>query len=158
MKEQIQNIITSKNKHHKDKSQRTIFNEILSSELLPQEKTLDRLMQEGQVMIAAGTETTAWTLSVTTYYMLANPEIYAKTKEELNIAVGNTGANLTLNQLEQLPYLNAVISEGLRLSYGVTTRLQRSSPDEVLIYNNWRIPRGVGNLIQFSFHYFHQLT
>jgi len=36
--------------------------------------------------------------------------------------------------LEQLPYLSAVILEGLRLSYGGAGRMPRIAPDETLIY------------------------
>jgi cytochrome P450 len=35
-----------------------------------------------------------------------------------------------------------VISEGLRLSHGVTTHLQRVSPDAVSHFQNWEIPPG----------------
>lgn len=41
-----------------------------------------------------------------------------------------------LQTLEKLPYLSAIILEGYRLSYGVTHRLQRISPDEDLIYED----------------------
>lgn len=56
-----------------------------------------------------------------------------------------------LQTLEKLPYLSAIILEGYRLSYGVTHRLQRISPDEDLIYEDknkephkkaYVIPRG----------------
>ncbi|KAL9076752.1 MAG: hypothetical protein Q9161_000737 [Pseudevernia consocians] len=43
-------------------------------------------------------------------------------------------------QLEQPSYLNAVVNEGLRMSYGVTHRLQRISPDVALQYKDWTIP------------------
>ncbi len=45
-------------------------------------------------------------------------------------------------QLEQLPYLNAVVTEGPRMSYGVTHRLQRIPPDLALQYREWNIPIG----------------
>lgn len=35
---------------------------------------------------------------------------------------------------------SAVIAEGLRLSFGVTTRLPRVATDEVLRYRDWEIP------------------
>lgn len=38
---------------------------------------------------------------------------------------------------------SAVISEGLRISIGVTTRLPRIATDEVLKYKEWVIPFGV---------------
>lgn len=44
-------------------------------------------------------------------------------------------------QLEQLPYLTAVISEGLRIGHGVPHRLQRCFPDIELQYGSYRIPK-----------------
>ncbi|KAH6693326.1 cytochrome P450 [Leptodontidium sp. MPI-SDFR-AT-0119] len=124
------------------KSRRTIFHEILASDLSPEEKRADRLMQEGVVLIGAGTETTAWALSVITYYVLANPVINSKLKAELNKLSEESGGSPSLVQLEKLPYLSGVISEGLRLSFGVTAHLQRVSPDQELIYGDWVIPAG----------------
>ena len=50
---------TTQNKHNK--ARRTIFEELVDSKELPkQEKSVDRLWQEGQIVIGAGTETTAW--------------------------------------------------------------------------------------------------
>lgn len=37
----------------------------------------------------------------------------------------------------------AVINEGIRLMFGVTTRLPRVSPTEPLTYKDWTIPAGV---------------
>lgn len=35
--------------------------------------------------------------------------------------------------------------EGLRVSFGVATRLQRSSPDQPMMYKDWVIPPGVSS-------------
>ena len=44
-----------------------MFQELLFSDELPEhEKSLERLWQEGQVMIAAGLETTAWSIHTPT--------------------------------------------------------------------------------------------
>ena len=45
-----------------------------------------------------------------------------------------------LNALEKLPYLDAVIKEGLRLSYGVMHRLARSQPHSTIQSREWTIP------------------
>lgn len=47
-----------------------------------------------------------------------------------------------LSMLEQLPYLTAVNTEGLRLSPGVATRQARLAPDRELVYKEWVIPKG----------------
>ncbi len=48
----------------------------------------------------------------------------------------------SFTDLEQLPYLGAVIAEGNRLSFGLTKRNTRVAPDEVLHYENFTIPPG----------------
>ncbi|PVH79299.1 cytochrome P450 [Cadophora sp. DSE1049] len=132
--------IDEQNNDKMETSRRIIFHEILSSSLAPEEKTSDRLMQEGVVLIGAGTETTALALSVITYYVLANPEINFKLKAELVAISHECGGHPTLVQLEELRYLGAVTSEGLRLSFGVTAHLQRVSPNQDMIYGDWVIP------------------
>jgi cytochrome P450 len=48
----------------------------------------------------------------------------------------------TLSMLERLPYLTAVIMEGLRLGPGNATRMARIAHDRDLFYANWQIPAG----------------
>jgi cytochrome P450 len=112
-----------------DKQIPTIFQDILMSKLPPEEKKLDRIYQEGQTLVAAGTETTAWSLSVIIFYLLKNPA----TRQRLTDVLRKANAT-TSTELEQLPYLNAVVQEGLRLSYGVSHRLPRIAPDETLSF------------------------
>ena len=121
----------------------TMFHELLNSDLPESEKTAERLVQEVQAIIGAGTETTAMTLSIITYYLLEKPEMLEKMKEELFEFQPNINADLHFQQLEQLPYLSSIVLEGLRLSYGLSTRLQRIDPHHELQYGNWTIPRGV---------------
>ncbi|KAG4425028.1 hypothetical protein IFR04_001798 [Cadophora malorum] len=124
---------------HAQKSTPTIFHDILSSNLPEAEKSLDRLYQEGQTFIAAGTETTAWCLTVITFYLLSDPAILNTLRNELR----GEGASTSV-QLERLPYLSAVIQEGLRLSFGVCARLPRIATGETLVLRDgeraWSIP------------------
>lgn len=127
---------------YKDGEFPTIFHDMLLSKLPPEEKKLDRIYQEGQTFVAAGTETTSWSLSVIVFYLLAHPAKLDRLTNELRKANATTST-----ELEQLPYLNAVVQEGLRLSYGVSHRLPRIAPDETLRYTDgdktWLIPPGV---------------
>lgn len=106
----------------------TIFHELLNSEiLLEREKTVARLWQEGQVVIGAGTETTAWSivffslhlllggfftkaiflvaLSVTVFYLLSNTPVLSKLRQELEATIPDPSTLPPLTRLEQLPYL-----------------------------------------------------
>lgn len=120
----------------------TIFHELLQSDLPASEKQLQRLIDEAQTIVGAGILTTAHFLSVTSYHILANPQVLQKLQEELRPHMPNSSEVPPLRQLEQLTYLNAVIKEGFRISYGITSRLTRVSPDAPLVYKDWFIPPG----------------
>ncbi|KAL3475700.1 cytochrome P450 [Aspergillus californicus] len=121
-------------------SQPTFFHDVINSNLPAEEKSAERLAQEVQVVIGAGAETTGKMLTWTTYYLLENPGTLMKLKEELNRLDPNQTA--TLVDFEQMPYLTCVMLEGLRLSYGVSSRLQRIAPDRNLQFQEWSIPAG----------------
>ncbi|KAI9932146.1 hypothetical protein AWENTII_010475 [Aspergillus wentii] len=123
-----------------NKERETLFHDILSSDLPEQEKSEARLAQEMQTIVSAGAETTAKAMSYITFYLLNDPEIMGKLKEELNRL--DPDQNASLVQLEQMPYLNGVLLEGIRLSYGVTARLPRIAPYNALKIGDWTIPPG----------------
>lgn len=129
---------------HEAKPIPTIFHDIMVSKLPEREKKLDRLCQEGRTFIVAGTETTAWCLSVICFHLLQDQAKLQRLTDELKEANATTST-----ELEQLPYLSAVIQEGLRLSYGVSHRLPRIAPDETMIFvagdKTWRIPPGASS-------------
>ena len=148
MKKQIIEIKAQPKDTYKDLTHPTLFHEILQSNLPDADKSTERLTDEAQIVVGAGTATTAWALSVATYYLLTCPKTLKKLKTELDSAIPNPNVSVPLPVLEQLPYLTAVIQEAIRLSYGVSSRLQRISPDKVMLYtdtrNNktWSIPPG----------------
>ncbi|OJJ72828.1 hypothetical protein ASPBRDRAFT_124116 [Aspergillus brasiliensis CBS 101740] len=143
----IQSIIDGENdeqpgKSYKDHTAATpaFFHEVLKSDLPPSEKSAERLAQEMLIVVAAGAETTAKALTWITFHLLDKPEIMQRLLDELQRLDPNQTASLL--QLEQMPYLNGIILEGLRLSYGISSRLPRIAPDTVLHYKEWSIPPG----------------
>ena len=84
-----------------------------------------------------GSESPARSLATIFYHLLSNFKILNKLRVELE-TVPNTAS---WSQLEQLPYLSAVIEEGNRLFWGVTARLARIAP-EPLKYGSYTIPPG----------------
>ena len=86
--------------------QRTIFYDILTNDSLrPQEMETQYLMDEAQIVIAAGTVTTAHILSVTCFHIVNNPEILATLQAELRTAMLDSQTQIPWQKLEQLPYL-----------------------------------------------------
>jgi cytochrome P450 len=100
----------------------SVYDSVLDSPVLPPaEKSLLRLQQEGALLVLAGTESPAKSLNIIFYHVLANPAILRKLRAELS----TVAMPASWTQLEQLPYLSAVIEEGNRLSFGVTARSTR---------------------------------
>ncbi|KAJ8128196.1 hypothetical protein O1611_g5439 [Lasiodiplodia mahajangana] len=145
---QIKNIMDGENEEWRGKTHPTIFHAILDSKLPPQEKSVERLTEEAQVLVMAGTLTTASMLELMTFWLLRQPETLQKLKNELRTVMPSISdiGKVPLATLEALPYLTAVIKEGLRLGYGVSTRLQRIDPDKPIVFRDkttgkeWIIP------------------
>ncbi|KAJ4305631.1 hypothetical protein N0V90_001162 [Kalmusia sp. IMI 367209] len=113
---------------------RTVFGSVLQSNLPMKEKSHQRLVEEGFSLFVAGTETVSWALTVVTYHLLTRPDILKKVTEEVRSVSDKSGELPNWAALEKLPYLGAVIYEGLRLSYGLAGRTARVAPDEDLVY------------------------
>ncbi|QSZ35469.1 hypothetical protein DSL72_008339 [Monilinia vaccinii-corymbosi] len=141
-----QNIIEGNYKFDPDKGnglQETIVHALLESdEIPPLEKEYQRLFEEAFVIIGAGSDTVSNMLTNTHFHLLDNPTLLHTLRDELKQVMPDRHARASLKDLEGLPFLNAVVNEGLRLSYGISTRLPRISPFEVMMYKEWEIPAG----------------
>jgi len=125
-----------------ERSSKTIFQELIESDLPQSEKNTTRLVDEAVLLIGAGSMTTGWALVVASFHILAQPEILHKLKQELVTVMKKNEKKSEvqlLAELEKLPYLTATIKEALRLSYGTSTRLPRLAY-EPLQFKDWIIP------------------
>jgi cytochrome P450 len=87
------------------KAEGTIFQALLDSDLPLEEKSADRLQDEGQILVGAGSETTAKSLSLITFYLLQDKNKLQKLREELRTVMPTRNSLASLTTLEQLPYL-----------------------------------------------------
>jgi cytochrome P450 len=118
----------------KNNPQECVFDSLLTSELLPpHERSVSRLKGEGQTLIGAGTLTTAHALKTIVFHTLNNPDLYRALVQELVDAFPSAHEPLPLSRLEKLPLLTAYITEGLRLAYGVSHRLQLLCQEELRV-------------------------
>lgn len=151
-----------------DNAKPTVITELLQSDLPSEQKADRRLQDEAQLIVGAGLSTTGWTLSVGTYYLLANPRVLACLCKELDNAIlansttttADLISNLDWTELEKLPYLTAVIKEAVRLSYSTTSRNVRLLPKPVQ-FGEWTIPARTPISMTIPFlnhdeHIFHQ--
>lgn len=89
----------------KKNTHRTVFTELLDSDLPPAEKSVKRLTDEGITLIAAGTDTTSLTLSNITFRLLDSPKVLDQLQIELDEAIPDPSTSVSWNKLEQLPFL-----------------------------------------------------
>ncbi|KAF9988161.1 hypothetical protein BGZ65_011514 [Modicella reniformis] len=86
--------------------------------------------------IFAGHETTLTALSWTFYELARHPEVQTRLREETRQLYKDTNGIPSYDALNSLPYLNAVIREGLRLWSPVPLNLRVNIEDDYLPRNN----------------------
>lgn len=125
----------------------TLVHEIMRSKLADSEKTFRRVFEDASTISGAGFETTASSLRLMLFHVYTNSEILGRLRQELASAAAvskdTEGQQIPrLKALEQLPYLTAVLMEGIRLSPAIATRMGRVAPDRDIVYDKWTIPAG----------------
>jgi cytochrome P450 len=77
--------------------------------------TVDRLTKEAQILLGAGSVSTARTLHFIIFYLLTNKHMRERLEDELDGVMNDWPEKPPAwIQLEKLPYLQAVVKEGLR--------------------------------------------
>jgi len=85
---------------------RTIFHDVLDNKSLPEaDKSIDRLSQEAQVLLAAGTSTTSNSLAAALVYLLLDQKRLQVLIKELEEAMPDISKPPKDAELEKLPYL-----------------------------------------------------
>ncbi|KAI0487793.1 cytochrome P450 family protein [Xylaria cf. heliscus] len=124
------------------KEHATVIREIIADpDLGPEEKTPNRLLFEARIIMTAGTGTVSWTLATALFYLTTYPDMLARLRSEIRTVMPDPRKPVKYQELEQLPYFNAVLREAIRLGLGGTMRSARAAPDRVLQYKNWVIPK-----------------
>jgi cytochrome P450 len=109
IREEIKAVFAGENKISEGQAKmgldKTIFHALLESDLPPEDKSQDRLYQEGRVVIGAGSETTAHALTITHFHILDNLDVQQNLRAELVAALPDRNLPVDLKVVEKLPYL-----------------------------------------------------
>jgi cytochrome P450 len=133
----------------------TIFDAILNDERLSEkEKTVNRLTDEATILVIAASETPAKVLALIVFYLTGRPDLVSRIRKEIVTVQDTTGKAPLLHELKDMPYLTAVIKEGLRLHGGIVARSQRVCRHETLRYGDFVIPPGTP--LSTSSHFIHR--
>ncbi|KAI9791752.1 MAG: hypothetical protein M1816_003562 [Peltula sp. TS41687] len=142
---QAKEVLDDKEFNSKKREYAAVLHELRDSddpEMFDEKSRLKRMTDEAQTIVSAGMETTGNTLSTITYHLLQNPDMVRRLKEELD-SVGQDRTEIVPYQvLRELPYLTALISEGLRITCNVSARSPRVNPNSPMQYRDWTIPAG----------------
>ncbi|KAF2228164.1 putative cytochrome P450 [Elsinoe ampelina] len=125
-----------------DSQPRTVFEAVLNSDLPAEEKTIARVSDEALVLVIAGGETTAQSLTNLIFHLLANPINMRQVRAELDVVMPDPTILADWSVLERLPYLHASVKETLRISSLITNRPQMVVRDDDLTYGDWQLPAG----------------
>ena len=121
-------------------STRNIFTGMLTeSEKKSGTLTEEDVVTEAGNLIVAGSDTTAITLTYLVWAVLSQPAL----QQDLEDEVGRVDPSYNEAVLEELPLLNAVIIETLRLYGAAPGSLPRSVPHRGGIFGGHHVPEGV---------------
>lgn len=111
--------------------------------------TDEEVVLEAGNLIAAGSDTTAITLTYLIWAVLSQPKLQRELEEEVN----SLSADFDDSALEELPLLNAVIMEALRLYGAAPGALPRETPEGGAKFCGYFIPQGMTVTTQaYSIH------
>ena len=105
IKENITTTLEEKQSLSEAASKSVIIEALGDQRIPPEERTLNRLLDEGTVIIFAGTETSSRALAVGMFYLLNNKSLITRLRAELATLPNQPDEKLTLQQLEPLPFL-----------------------------------------------------
>ncbi|KAF9871786.1 cytochrome P450 4A10 [Colletotrichum karsti] len=122
-----------------------VFSELISSRW--QEKRSytpsdGQIISDGIVILAAGADTTAAALSIGIHWLARNPDLWQQLQDELRPVMETEEASPRIEALAQLPLLNAVLKEGLRVSCPIRGHMPRVVPAKGWNYNGTHFPAG----------------
>ncbi|KAF4916373.1 Cytochrome P450 monooxygenase 1 [Colletotrichum viniferum] len=103
--------------------------------------SFDQLSANALILVLAGSETTATTLSGTTFLLLTHPEVYEKLKKEVRSAFKDS-SEINIGSVSKLSYMLAVLNESLRLYPPVTSGIIREAPEGGCRIGGQHIPEG----------------
>lgn len=148
IREQIKATARERTSKSIDEQDSSIIQILHDDQTLPaSERSQDRLEDEAALTVMAGTESPATSLSIAHYHVLKNTKIMERLREELALLPSDT-----LEELDQLPYLGAVLMEAFRLDFGLAGRHAMIDPDNTIVYSDrgrtYKIPAGTPMSVQ----------
>lgn len=124
-------------------------NPLMLTCFLYQKMSFEQLSANAEILVLAGSETTATLLSGCTYLLLTNPDKMEKLKHEVRSAFASE-SEITASSVNKLSYMLGVLNEALRLYPPVTSSLVRVvPPGGDMVADHW-VPEGVSRSLTLT--------
>ena len=108
----------------------------------------DRRRMQGEVLFQtiAGSDTTAGAIRAFMLHIITNSRVLRKLREEIDAAAreGRISQPISTAEAQQLPYVQAVIREGLRIYPPVSSMFMKRVPDGGEVIDGKFVPEGTG--------------
>lgn len=137
--EQLQSRMNMKNVENRDVAGALIDNYIKN----PSPAGLNQLRADTRILVVAGSDTTAATMTCLFYELARDPALLSRLRDEVDPLKRSQGG-FEHQSLQHLPLLNATINETLRLHPPVPSGLERKTPTEGIMIGDRFVP---GNTI-----------
>ena len=139
------------NRRRKAKTGRQDFmTHILPKVEQPDGLSVGELYANAQILVMAGSETSATLLAVMAYYLMKNPDKLRRLQAEVRTAFASE-AEIDFATVSKLPYLVAVISESLRIQPPIPLSIPRFVPHPGATIDGRFVPGGTNLAIsQFA--------
>ncbi|KAJ9611875.1 hypothetical protein H2204_015117 [Knufia peltigerae] len=109
---------------------------------------------EVNIMMNAGSTTTAIALANVLYHLLKHPQVLAKLRLEVDAVLEPDEVVAPYNKVKNLPYLRACLDESLRIFSPTTHNLGRKTPPDGMWVGEHFIPGGIS--VSMSAHVVHR--
>ncbi|KAI1074917.1 cytochrome P450 [Whalleya microplaca] len=134
------------------------FMSVCVDKVLKGEVSQEEMAAHCRTLLIAGGETTATAMTATTHYLLNSPECLEKLKQEIRERFSSLD-EITIASTAKLPYLRAVIKEGLRIFPVGAIGFPRISPG--MTVDGCYVPRGTEFYVSYwaethDERYFHE--
>lgn len=98
------------------------------------------MIEDDRLIIIAGSETTASTFANAFYFLCRHPEKYQRLQQELDEVLPEGRENWSFDKVKNVPFLEAVINETLKLKPAISSGVPRVTPSEGLQIDEVFIP------------------
>ena len=110
--------------------------------------TKEEVLLEAVVVLAAGTDTTSYSIQGFLGDIFMHPGILPMIQKEVDeayrdLGLADIGSEISYNDATKLPYLAAVIKESMRLNPSFVYQMQRCTPEKGIEIGAYHLPGGL---------------